>query len=340
MAESNNRIKILKVIVLGYGYWGPHMARNVSQLDGFKLEAIVDLSDNRRKVAAERHPDTSLFNSLEEALENVKCDAVIIATPSHSHFQLTKTALMAGLHVIVEKPLTTKLDEARELTELAKSRELILLVDHTYVYAPAVDLMREMVLGGDLGDLVYFDSTRANLGLFQPDVSVLWDLAVHDLAILQRITGRTPKSVSASGGFHHKAKYEAASFLTLNYDDKFFAHINVSWLSPMKVRRTVISGTKKTILFDDMMPDERIRVYDAGVEQNDSALLEYRLGDILTPKLVNSEALRTELIHFYDSIRMKKQPISSGDAAIEIIATLEAAQKSMESDNSVKEIVL
>ncbi len=339
MSELDNPKKILKVVVLGYGYWGPHMARNISQLKNFELAAIVDFSDSRKMVAAEKHPEASIFNSLEDALRSVACDAVIVATPSHTHFQLAKAALMAGLHVIVEKPLTTNLDEARELTDLANSRDLILLVDHTYVYSPAVEVMREMVLGGELGDLVYFDSTRVNLGLFQPDVSVLWDLAVHDLAILQRITGRVPNRVSAAGGLHQRAKYEAASFLTLYYDDMFFAHINVSWLSPMKIRRTTISGTRKTILFDDMMPDERLRIYDAGVEQNDSALLQYRLGDISIPKLENSEALRTELIHFYESISAKSQPISSGQAAIEIIATLQAAQESMESDSRVIEII-
>jgi len=332
--------KILQVIVVGYGYWGPHMARNIAQIEGFKLVAIVDFSESRKIVASEKHPQVRLFDSLEEALHAVECDAVVIATPSHTHFALAKIALMAGLHVIVEKPLTTKLEEARELNELAKSRELILLVDHTYMYSPAVDAMREIVFSGELGDLVYFDSTRVNLGLFQPDVSVLWDLAVHDLAILQRITGRVPSRVSAAGGLHHKAKFEAASFLTLYYDDMFFAHINVSWLSPMKVRRTVISGTKKTILFDDMLPDERLRIYDAGVEQNDSALLEYRLGDISIPKLANSEVLREELIHFYESIKMKTQPISSGDSAVEIIATLEAAQKSMRLGGKVVEVVL
>jgi predicted dehydrogenase len=340
MSGSGYAKKILKVVVLGYGYWGPHMARNISQLEDFELTAIVDFSESRKIAAAEMHPEARIFSSLEEALGSVTCDAVVVATPSHTHFHLAKAALMAGLHVIVEKPLSTNLDEARELTGLAKSRGLILLVDHTYVYSPAIEMMRKMVLGGELGDLVYFDSTRVNLGLFQPDVSVLWDLAVHDLAILQRITGRVPNRVSAAGGLHHRAKYEAASFLTLYYDDMFFAHINVSWLSPMKVRRTVISGTKKTILFDDMMPDERLRIYDAGVEQNDSALLQYRLGDISIPKLVNSEALRTELIHFHESIVMKKQPISSGESAIEIIATLQAAQESTESGSRVTEIVL
>lgn len=339
MSKLSDAGRVLKVVVLGYGYWGPHMARNISQLENFELAAIVDFSESRKTVAAEKHPEASIFNSLEEALESVACDAVIVATPSHTHFQLAKVALMAGLHVIVEKPLTTNLDEAHELNDLAKSRDLILLVDHTYVYSTAVEVMRKMVLGGELGELVYFDSTRVNLGLFQPDVSVLWDLAVHDLAILQRITGRVPKRVSAAGGLHHNAKYEAASFLTLYYDDLFFAHINVSWLSPMKIRRTVISGTKKTILFDDMMPDERLRIYDAGVEQNDSALLQYRLGDISIPKLVNSEALRTELIHFYESISSKSQPISSGEAAIEIIATLQAAQESMESDSKIVEVI-
>ena len=329
---------VLRTAVVGYGYWGPHMARNISQISGFELSAVIDFSADRQAIASERHPGTPVFSTIDEAIQSIELDALVVATPTHTHFELAKKAIVNGLHVIVEKPLTTDVPSSMELANLAITNGCVLMVDHTYVYSTAVEQIKSLVDSGDLGELVYFDSTRVNLGLFQPDVSVLWDLAVHDLAILQRVTGRMPTAVSANGGQHRNAKYEAAAFLTLYFDDLFFAHINVSWLSPMKIRRTVLSGTKKTVLFDDMLPDERIRIYDAGVEQNESTLLQYRLGNILVPKLANSEALRTELEHFRECIKSGSQTISSASSAVEIIATLEAAQKSMESGGLLVQI--
>ena len=325
--------------MVGYGYWGPHMARNIAQIDGFELSAVIDFSAEKRKVVANDYPQTPVFSSIDEAIQSVELDAVIVATPTQTHYEVAKTALENKLHVIVEKPLTTDVETARELVRLANLNNVVLMVDHTYVYSAAVEAMRAMVLGGEIGDLVYFDSTRVNLGLFQPDVSVLWDLAVHDLAILQRITGRIPTAVSATGGHHRNARFEAAAFMTLYFNDLLFAHINVSWLSPMKIRRTVLSGTNKTVLFDDMLPDERLKVYDAGVETNGASLLHYRFGDISVPKLLNTESLKTELEHFLYCIGSGIEPISSGKSAIEIIATLEAAQRSMESGSKVIEII-
>lgn len=315
------------------------MARNISQIDGFELCAVIDFSAEKRGVAENKHHGTPTFSSIGEALQFVEIDAVIIATPTHTHYDITKTALLNKMHVLVEKPLTTDVASAVELVDLASINNLVLMVDHTYVYSSAVEHMKSLVDSGDMGDLVYFDSTRVNLGLFQSDVSVLWDLAVHDLAILQRITGRMPTAVSATGGRHQNAKFEAAAFMTLYFNDLLFAHINVSWLSPMKIRRTVLSGTKKTVLFDDMLSDERLKVYDAGVEINADALLHYRFGDISVPKLINTEALKTELEHFLDCIGTGIEPISSGKSAIEIISVLEAAQQSIESDGKFIEVI-
>ena len=315
------------------------MARNIAEIDGFELTAVIDFSAEKREIVTNKHPGTRVFSSIDEAIQSVDLDAVIIATPTHTHYEVAKTALENKLHVIVEKPLTTDVVTAADLVGIANFNNLVLLVDHTYVYSSAVDAMREMVLGGEIGDLVYFDSTRVNLGLFQPDISVLWDLAVHDLAILQRITGRMPTAVSATGGRHQNAKFEAAAFMTLYFNDLLFAHINVSWLSPMKIRRTVLSGTNKTVLFDDMLSDERLKVYDAGVEINADALLHYRFGDISVPKLINTEALKTELGHFLDCIKTGIEPISSGKSAIEIISVLEAAQQSIESGGKIIEVI-
>ncbi len=320
----------INVAVVGYGYWGPHMARNISQIPGFRLAAIVDFSESRRSAASQLYTDVPTFSSLDDAINLTSLDAVVIATPTHSHYTLAVQAIESGLHAIVEKPLTTSVNLASDLAEMAFQRSLVLMVDHTYVYSPAVNQMKQYVDSGHLGDLVYFDSTRVNLGLFQPDVSVLWDLAVHDLAILSYVTGRHPVAVSATGGRHLQAKHEAATFLTLYYEDLFFAHINVSWLSPMKIRRTVLSGSNRTILFDDMTADERLRIYEAGVEQNESALLHYRLGDVQIPKIATYEALRNELEHFRDCINQGTKSRTAAISTLGIIATLECAQSSMD----------
>ena len=332
MTNSSIHRENLKVAVLGYGYWGPHIARNLSQIAGFNLSAIIDFSLERRIEANRKHVLVPSFATFDEALLKVELDAVVIATPTKSHFGLTYKALENGLHVIVEKPLTSNALEAQTLTELAVAKNLVMMVDHTYVYSSAVAKMKELVESRDLGDLVYFDSTRVNLGLFQPDTSVLWDLAVHDLAILQHVTGRSPKSVSATRGKHRSTNYDAAVFVTLHFDDLFFAHINVSWLSPMKIRRTVLSGSNKTVLFDDMLPDERVKVYEAGVDLGESDLLQYRLGDVKIPKLTQSEALRTELEHFLECITTRCDSWTSGESATKIVACLEAAEKSIENN--------
>ena len=332
MLKLGNPKKKLKVAVLGYGYWGPHIARNLSQITGFDLSAIVDFSLERRIEANIKHVSVPSFATFDEALLNIELDAVVIATPTRSHYELTLQALENGLHTIVEKPLTSNAAEARSLTDLAVAKNLVMMVDHIYIYTPAVAKMKEIVGSKELGDLIYFDSTRVNLGLFQPDISVLWDLAVHDLAILQHVTGRFPKTVSATTGKHKSTNFDAAAFLTLHFDDLFFAHINVSWLSPMKLRRMVLSGSKKTVLFDDMLVDERVRVYEAGVDLGESDLLHYRLGDIKIPKLANSEALRTELEHFLECITTRCESWTSGESATKIITCLEAAEKSIENN--------
>ncbi len=332
MINSGIPENILRVAVLGFGYWGPHMARNLSQLDGFDLVAIIDLSSERLEVASQRFPTIPVFQSLAEAVATVAIDALIIASPAHTHFDLACQSLGYGLHTLVEKPLTTSTEQALSLSVLAKEQNVVLMVDHTYLYSPAVEELRKQVNSANLGELVFFDSMRANLGLFQPDVSVLWDLAVHDLAILGYVTGKRPISVSAVGGRHHNSNFDAAVFLTLKFSDLFFAHINVSWLSPMKIRRTVLSGTKKTVLFDDMAGDEQIRVYDAGVDAGVNALLEYRLGDVTIPRIAKTEALANELKHFWDCIFQRSDPRSSGSDTIAIIAILEAAELSSERD--------
>jgi len=321
----------LKCAVIGYGYWGPHLARNLQQSEDIELIAIVDRDSGRRNVARKAHRDVSVLDSLDSLFEIHDINVVVIATPAETHFELAKFCINMGCHVLVEKPLTTDYREARQLVELAASKSTTLMVDHTFLYSAAVQKMQEMVVSGQIGELVYFDSHRVNLGLFQPDVSVLWDLAVHDLSILFLLVLERPILVSAVGGGHEKSRFEAAMFITLKYASGFFAHINVSWLSPMKMRQTVLSGSSKTILFDDMKPDAKLTVFEAGVDEilkDEKSLLNYRLGDVTVPRLLASEPLRNEIIHFVSCIRSKVEPLSSGSSTLPIIKVLEAASLS------------
>jgi predicted dehydrogenase len=322
----------IRVGLVGYGYWGPHIARNLNQIEGFDFVAIVDQSPNRLSIAQEAYKDAACFRDAAEAIKIANLEAVVIATPANTHYQLARMFLQHGIHVVVEKPLTTSLLESRELAKLALENDRILMVDHTFVYTNAVKTLKTMVDQQELGDLVYFDSMRVNLGIFQPDVSVLWDLAVHDLAILDYVTNRNPVWVQGVGGKHKASKKEAAAYLTLSYADGFFAHINVSWLSPTKIRQLVLSGSKKTVIFNDLSQDEKIRVYDSSVEINERALLNYRLGDLHIPRIENTEALRSELLHFHECIQQEVEPLTSAQKSLGILSILDAAERSMNNE--------
>jgi predicted dehydrogenase len=335
-----NSKTLLRCAVIGYGYWGPHLVRNLVQCKGVELLAVVDRDENRRKLASDKYPNLEIYEDIAGLFINQQIDAVVIATPAATHFELAKKCIEEGCHVLIEKPITTSYKDAKELVDLAKARGTTLMVDHTYLYSEPVRRIHKLINAGEIGELVYFDSQRVNLGLFQPDISVLWDLAVHDLSMLFYFVPELPLSVSATGGSFMKSKFEAAMFLTLRYRSDFFAHINVSWLSPVKVRRTVISGSSRTVLFDDTETDSKIRLYDAGVDEireNEVSLLSYRLGDIMIPKLPASEPLMQEIVHFVECIRLDLEPISSGRASLPIIRTLEAASLSSSlSGTSVK----
>lgn len=326
---------VLNVAVIGYGYWGPNLARNVLGIDGLHLAAIVDTRSDARERANRNCPGTSCYSSVDELFANESLDVVLIATPADSHFEIAMRCLTENCHVLVEKPLTTRIDQAEHLVSFAKDRGLQLMVDHTFLYSPAINYVKNMIDVSELGDLIYFDSTRSNLGIFQPDVSVLWDLAVHDVSILLYLVDSFPISISASSGRHPHSKHDAAIFLTLGFAHEFFAHINVSWLSPMKVRRLVLSGRKKTILFDDLGADERLRIYEASVERGDvdqSDLLQYRLGDVQIPRVIWSEPLRVEIEDFRDSVIDGKPRRSSASNAIPILKVLIAAEESLQCD--------
>ena len=335
----------LRVALIGYGYWGPNLARNFASSSSTELVAICDSSESRRSSAASQYRSVQVCSTLEEVLSLENIDAVAIATPTGSHYAIARAALEKGLHVFVEKPLTDSTASAAELVALAESRSLILHVDHTFVYTEAVRTLKRLVESGDIGDLLYFDSTRVNLGLFQPDVNVIWDLAVHDLSILQFVTNKQVCRVSATGLRHPRATQESAAFMTLFYDDNFAAHIDVSWMSPVKLRRTLLSGTKKMVVYDDLETTEKLKIYDSGVDISDDpdtvrqALIAYRIGDMVAPKIPSTEALQVEVNHFADAIRKQQPTLTDGRLGLELVRILEAASESMASDGSPVSIV-
>ena len=329
----------IRIGIVGYGYWGPNLARNFATSPATSLEVICDFSAARLEKAGRAHPGTKLVNDWAQVIGDPKVDAVAIATPVSSHFELARRALEAGKHVLVEKPITTSAIEAQMLIEIAEKNRLTLMVDHTFAYTGAVRKIREMIVRGEIGDIYYYDSVRVNLGLFQSDVNVLWDLAVHDLAILDFLIDERPVAVSATGMGHIEGRPENIAYLSLFFRSKLMAHMHVNWLAPVKVRSTLVSGSKKMIVYNDIEPSEKIRVYDSGVvvkpdEQRYRLLVDYRVGDMWAPQFDRSEALQLEVAHFADCIANHRQPITDGHCGLRIVKILEAAERSMRKQGS------
>jgi predicted dehydrogenase len=327
---------MLSIGVIGYGYWGPNLARNASEVPGARLHAVADRSAAALARASARHPGIEVYTDAEELIADKRIDAVLIATPVSTHFSLAMAALSAGKHVLIEKPMTASSREARALIELADRRRLVLMVDHTFVYTPAVRKIRELTSNGALGDIYYYDSTRINLGLFQSDVNVIWDLAVHDLGILDFLFGESPHTISASGVGHIEGRPENIAHVTMFYRSGTVANVNVNWLAPVKVRQTLIGGSKKMIVYDDLQPSEKIKVYDRGVDIRGvpemdarSLRIEYRMGDMWAPQLSVREAILTGLEHFLECIEKGERPCTAGDSGLRVVQLLEAAMQSI-----------
>ncbi len=332
---------MVRVGVIGFGYWGPNLVRNFNAIDGAEVLWVADLKEDRRNLAKRLYPHIQVTPDPDEVIRDPRVDAVLIATPIFAHYELAKRALNEGKHVLVEKPLTSRSEEAEELVELAEKKNRVLLVDHTFIYTGAVRKIKELVTSNQLGDILYFDSMRVNLGLFQPDVNVLWDLAPHDLSILEYLLeGLQPEGVVATGASHYNPDLENIAYLTLYYPNNVIAHVNVSWLAPVKIRLLVLGGTKKMVVYDDTEPSEKVKVYDKGVEvlkNNDTNehlyrfLVEYRMGDMWAPKLDSKEALRAEAEHFVECIENSTRPITDGEFGLRIVKILEAATESLRS---------
>jgi len=319
--------------VIGYGYWGPNVVRNLTSLEGSELTAVCDKTPAARRRMQKAHPGITVASEASEILSSTDIDAVAVVTPVWTHYELTKAALENGKHVFVEKPFTSNTAQAEELIELAAKKNLKIMVDHTFLFSGAVKKIRELVEEGALGKLYYYDSTRVNLGLFQHDVNVIWDLAPHDLSIMDYLIKETPEAIVATGQTHLNG-FEDVAFITLYFPDKVIAHINVNWLSPVKVRTTLIGGEKKMLVWNDLEADEKVKVYDRGVQINNrqglyDLLVNYRSGDMWAPQLEQVEALRQELAYFVDCISNDKTPMNDGQAGLRVVKMLEAANDSL-----------
>ena len=323
----------VRVGVIGYGYWGPNIVRNLHALDNCDLVAVCDKSPAALKRAARACPGVHVTKEFSDVLRSTAIDAVAVVTPVWTHFELAKAALENGKHVFVEKPFTSTSQQAEQLIELAERKNLKIMVDHTFLFSGAVRKIRELVTAGALGPLYYFDSTRVNLGLFQHDVSVVWDLAPHDLSIMDHVIGVRPEAVVATGGRHFNGLADMA-FITVYFPGNLIAHINVNWLSPVKVRTTLIGGKDKMLVWNDLEPDEKIKVYDKGVNVTSGEgvyelLVSYRSGDVWAPKVDQTEALKLELGSFIDCIRSGYCPPNDGAAGLRVVRLLEAAEQSL-----------
>lgn len=325
---------VIRIGVVGYGFWGPNVVRNLHGLEGARLVAVCDKSPAALRRVRHTYPGVSVCSDSQDILASTHIDAVAIVTPVWSHYELAKAALENGKHVFIEKPFTSTVAQAEELIELAATRNLTIMVDHTFLFTGAVRKIRELVDDGTLGSLFYYDSTRLNLGLFQHDINVIWDLAPHDLSIVDYLIQEKPEAIVATGEKHLNGHVDVA-YLTIYFPGNIIAHINVSWLCPVKVRTTLIGGGKKMLVWNDLEADGKIKVYDKGADLNHHAgrherPVSYRSGDMWAPKLEPTEALRVELAYFVECIVNSNRPFNDGVAGLRVLKMLEATEKSLQ----------
>lgn len=327
----------LSVGVVGCGYWGPNLIRNFYENERVELRYVCDLVPDKLAKIDRRYPTVKTTVNYQDLLNDPSLDAIVIATPVRTHFRLAQQALEAGKHVLVEKPMCMTSAECETLVALADERKRILMVDHTFAYHGAVKRIKDEIDRGELGEILYFDSVRINLGLFQNDVNVIWDLAPHDLSIMDHLIGQTPKTVHATGACHQSSDLEAIAYITLTFGNNLIAHFNVSWMSPVKVRQMLIGGTKKMVVYDDLTPSEKIRFYDKGIAKVEAQsyansygnMIHYRIGDMHSPVFDLTEALKIEVSHFVDCALTGKQPMTDGRSGLRVVRILEAANASL-----------
>ncbi|HET6840947.1 MAG TPA: Gfo/Idh/MocA family oxidoreductase [Candidatus Angelobacter sp.] len=337
-------MKPIRVAQIGCGYWGQNLIRNFWEVEGAEVIVACDPDEKALARMRRRYPTVTLTAHYEDVLSNPAVDAVILATPVSTHHDFAKRALLAGKHVLVEKPIATSSVHVIDLIETAAKQDKVLMVDHTFLYTSAVRRMKSLIDAGELGEILYFDSVRINLGLVQSDTNVLWDLGPHDFSIMDYLLGQEPVSVTATGVKHLRTPYENIAYVTARFDSNVIAHFHLNWLAPVKVRRTLVGGSQKMLVYDDMENSEKIKIYDRGVSQNhdpanrERLLTSYRNGDSLAPNLDTTEAMRLMAKEFIASIIEKRAPLSDGYSGLRVVRLLEAAQHSIQQDG--REVLL
>jgi len=330
---------MLNVGVIGYGYWGPNVARNFHAASGVKLVAVSDISDKRLGLAQGHYPFIKGMKDPLDLIRSTDVDAVAIVTPVFAHYEMAREALLAGKHVFIEKPFTTTSAQAQELVDLAAKKKLTIMVDHTFLFTGAVKKIKQVIGSGELGKLLFYDSVRINLGLFQHDINVIWDLAPHDFSIMAHLIDRKPVALAAHGTVHFESGLEDIAYVSIEFEGNgFIAHFHVNWLSPVKIRKTLISGDKKMLVWDDLDADEKVKIYDRGVDVRSAGgskngihdlLVSYRSGDVYIPRLEATEALKAEAQYFVDCLDMNEDPFNNGLAGLQVVRLLEAADLSL-----------
>ncbi|MGH7380636.1 MAG: Gfo/Idh/MocA family protein [Candidatus Methylomirabilales bacterium] len=327
----------IKIGIVGLGYWGPNFVRNFFAVPESKVVICCDINTDRCQKIARLYPGIEYTQKADDVFAHPEVQAVAIATPVHTHYGLVKQGLSAGKHVLITKPLTSDVAQGQELVDLADEKGLVLLVDHTFVYHPAVEKLKDVIVRGELGDLYYFDSVRINLGLFQQDVSVIWDLAPHDISIMQYLIDRPVQWVQAVGGRHAGQAVESMAYITVQFADNVLGHCHVNWLAPTKIRLVMVGGSRRMAVYDDNLVTEKIKIYDKGVTRNTieglyEAMIQYRSGDMYAPAIDTSEALGREVKHFIFCIQQGKRPITDGRVGLRVVRILAAAQESIRKD--------
>jgi predicted dehydrogenase len=327
---------VINVGLIGYGYWGPNLARNFAEADGVRLTSIAEGRADRRSAAARRYPDAAVVESADALIGRSDVDAVVIATPLETHFPLARTAIDRGKHVLVEKPFAGSRADAETMAELAQVRGVTLMVDHTFVYNGAVRRIRSLIDAGELGDLLYLDSVRVNLGLLQHDSNVIWDLATHDLSIMDYLIDARPVAVSADGTAAAGFVHENVAYVTVHFDSGFLAHFHVNWLAPVKIRQMLLGGRQRMLVYDDTDPSEKVRLYDKGVdvdvadgETRRQILVSYRTGEMRAPTFDRREALSLVAREFADAIAERREPLTGAATGVRVVSLLEAAERSL-----------
>jgi predicted dehydrogenase len=334
----------IKIGVIGCGYWGPNLIRNFAENENAELVWLCDVDAGRLETFKRRFPLIKTTTNFQDLINDSTLEAIVIATPVSTHFPLAKAALEAGKHIFVEKPFTASVKEAEELVQLANKNGLNIFVDHVFLYTGAVRKIKNLIDSGELGEMLYFDSTRVNLGLFQRDINVVWDLAPHDFSIMDYLIGRQPKQISAIGSSHIAPNIENVAYVICKFDDEFIAHFHFNWLAPVKIRQMLIAGTKKMIIFDDNEPSEKLKIYDKGVDTTNDresayeTLVSYRTGDVWIPKIDGTEALKSACQEFLLSIIEKRKPFTDGEAGLRVVRILETAQLSIKNGGNFVKI--